>query len=170
MNLLWRMLLVGLGALRRSPLQLLEESVLPLRVLPNDLDLNVHMNNGRYLSLMDLGRMDLVLRNGLFKVAFRNKWKWLAGSATVRFRRPLGPLARYRIRTRLVCWDQKWFYVEQLFEKDGHVTTKAFVKFLFWDKDRAVIPQTVVEQITPEISSPPMPEPLRNWLSAESYA
>ena len=170
MNLLWRMLLVGLGALRRPALGLLDESEVSLRVLPNDLDLNVHMNNGRYLSLMDLGRMDLVLRNGLAKVAFGHRWKWLAGAATVRFRRPLAPLDRYVIKTRLVCWDEKWFYVEQRFEKDGHLTTKALVKFLFWDKDHAVRPQEVVQLITPDLTSPPMPEPLRNWLSAESYA
>src|SRR6185503_3961101 len=35
------------------------ESNLSLRVWPNDLDLNIHVNNGRYLTLMDLGRMDL---------------------------------------------------------------------------------------------------------------
>ena len=40
-------------------------SVLGLRVLPNDLDLSLHMNNGRYLTVMDLGRLDLILRSGL---------------------------------------------------------------------------------------------------------
>ena len=33
-----------------------------MRVLPNDLDLLWHMNNGRYLSLMDQGRVDLMVR------------------------------------------------------------------------------------------------------------
>ena len=31
-----------------------------MRVWPNDLDTNAHMNNGRYLTLMDLGRFDLM--------------------------------------------------------------------------------------------------------------
>ena len=37
-----------------------------LTTLPTDIDILRHMNNGRYLSLFDLGRWDLLIRTGLF--------------------------------------------------------------------------------------------------------
>jgi acyl-CoA thioesterase FadM len=40
---------------------------LRLRVLPNDIDINLHMNNGRYLTICDLTRVDMFIRTGLAK-------------------------------------------------------------------------------------------------------
>ncbi len=45
-----------LAAWRAPKLGILETSVLRFRVWPNDLDFNFHLNNGRYLTLMDIGR------------------------------------------------------------------------------------------------------------------
>ena len=44
-----------LAAARLKPrLGLLDECVTPLRVWPNDLDINLHLTNNRYLRAMDL--------------------------------------------------------------------------------------------------------------------
>ena len=40
-------------------MRLLDESVLNLRVLPNDIDIK-KITNYRFLALMDLGRLDIV--------------------------------------------------------------------------------------------------------------
>ncbi len=65
MNLIFRLLGLLLTTRWRGRLGPLEESVLKLRVWPVDLDVNLHMNNGRYLSVMDLNRVDVILRTGL---------------------------------------------------------------------------------------------------------
>ena len=44
-----------------------------MRVWPNDLDTNAHMNNGRYLTLMDLGRFDLMTQCGLVGTVLKKK-------------------------------------------------------------------------------------------------
>ena len=59
--------MVFLRALRVPRIGLLDESAVGFRVLPGDLDVNVHLNNGRYLALMDLGRFDLLIRGGLLR-------------------------------------------------------------------------------------------------------
>lgn len=51
-----RFFLTLLGAGRRLPLDLLDASVVGFRVWPTDLDINLHMTNARYLSVMDAGR------------------------------------------------------------------------------------------------------------------
>ena len=65
MNLFLRLIRVLLTIRSRGQLAPFEDSVLTFRVWPGDLDLNVHMNNGRYLTVMDLGRLDLMARTGL---------------------------------------------------------------------------------------------------------
>ena len=73
MNLLLRLLRVLIAARFRGRIDVLDESVLNLVVWPTDLDLNLHMNNGRYLSVMDLGRIDHVARTGLQRLIVRNQ-------------------------------------------------------------------------------------------------
>lgn len=45
----------------------LDESVLNLRVLPNDVDIT-KITDDRYIALMDLGRMDIIFRTGLIEI------------------------------------------------------------------------------------------------------
>ena len=75
MNLYLRLISVLWSALfRRRNIAALETAVLEFRVLPNDLDPNWHMNNGRYLTIMDLGRFDMTLHSGLIRdSAFRRR-------------------------------------------------------------------------------------------------
>ena len=63
MNLYWRMLLLRLRWLRARRISIWDTARTPFRVVPTDLDLLRHMNNGKYLTLMDLGRMDLMVSN-----------------------------------------------------------------------------------------------------------
>lgn len=167
MNLIFRTLFIAFAAMRRPRLTPLQSSKVSFRVLANDLDVNLHMNNGRYLSLMDLGRLDLMMRMGVMRQLFKLKWRPVIGSLTIRFRRSLDPFQRYVIHTRLVCWDEKWMYLEQRFERDGETAAVAFVKGLFLQQDGSVPPQAVVDLADPSLKSPPFPEEIVAWQRSE---
>ena len=92
-----------------------EPSRLWFRVLPNDLDVNLHLNNGRYFTIMDLGRLDLMLRTGLAQTARRMKWMPVLSAANARFRRELGPLQKFRLDTRILWWSDTQFVMEHRF-------------------------------------------------------
>lgn len=148
----------------RSPKALLLERVLELRVLPSDLDFNLHMNNGRYLTLMDLGRIDLVVRGGLLPHIRANKWYPVLGNCTIRFRRPLDPFQKFILRTRLVCWDDKWLYMTQSFEQaDGKVAALALVRGLFNSPEGPVSPAKVMQAAGYTEPSAPVPVHYANW-------
>lgn len=49
-------------------------SELTLLTLPNDQNINMHVNNGRYLTLCDLNRVDLFIRSGLARVMLKRGW------------------------------------------------------------------------------------------------
>lgn len=168
MNLIFRFLRVLLAGLRRSRLCLLEESSVRFRVLPNDLDVNIHMNNGRYLALMDLGRMDLIARMGILGPMLRRRWRPVVGSLMTRFRRPLNPFQNYDLQTRVLGWDEKWFYMEQRFERGGETAAIAIVKGLFLCPDGRVSPAEVVALTDEAIDSPPLPAAIAEWQDAES--
>lgn len=131
MNLLLRLLWKLLTLRLRPRLEPLGTSVLRFRVWPNDLDLNVHMNNGRYLSVMDLGRFDLTFRTGLGRAMLRGRWRPLVGGVTLRYRRSLDPFQAYELHTRVLGWDEKWFFLEQRFIRGGHLMAAGVVKALF---------------------------------------
>lgn len=170
MNLIFRMARILLAALLGRRLGgPLAASVVRFRVLPNDLDINLHMNNGRYLTLMDLGRADLMIRTGLLGPMLRRRWMPVLGGASVRYRRPLGPFETFVLRTRVLCWDAKWLFIEHRVEKpDGHLACHAVVKGLFLAPGGARIPPSeILAVLGQDLVSPPMPAGVAAWLESE---
>ena len=158
-----RTLKVLIHAWRRRPLSPLEESVIHLRVWPNDLDPNLHLTNGRYFALMDLGRMDLAVRCGLGRILVRKRWKPMVASVHIRFRRPLPPWSRFELRTRLVGWDAKWLFLEHTFTLKGHIMTRALIKGVVSSPQGLVPPSRMGELLAPGLETPMDPEQLSRW-------
>lgn len=164
MNLLLRVLYVLLTVRLRGALTPLAESVMHLRVLPNDLDIHLHMNNGRYLSVMDLGRLDLMARCGLGRLALRQHWVPMVGGAAIRYRRPLKLLQRFTLRTRIVYWDDKWFYLTQEFEVNAQIVTTARIKGLLRGRGGNIVPQVALSLLGfGELARPDAPTNLESW-------
>jgi acyl-CoA thioesterase FadM len=106
MNLWLRLLWVWIAGRFRPPIDApFGVSRVTLMVLPNDLDVNFHMNNGRYLTLMDLGRFDLFARGGLLRAISGAGWRPVLTAAKTRFRRQLRLWRVFRIESRIVYWE-----------------------------------------------------------------
>lgn len=131
MNLWFRLLYLQLLLRRRPPIDLLDPAILELRVWPTDLDLFGHVNNGRYLSLMDLGRLALTHQTGLLTVARRRRWMPLARGVDIEYYKPLLPLQAFSLHSRLLGWDRKWLYIHQFFQRGETLIAEAQVHGLF---------------------------------------
>ena len=140
MNLLFRLILVLFsGFMSKTRTSIMDVHSVWFRVLPNDLDTNLHMNNGRYLTIMDLGRTDALIRSGLVKAIISEKWMPVIAGVSMIFRRSLAPFERYRLETRLIGWDEKWVYMEQTFiRKNGDLAARGYVKATFLKKGNRV--------------------------------
>jgi acyl-CoA thioesterase FadM len=140
MNLWFRLMWVLLTARRRGRLSLPgETSMLSFRVWLHDLDPSIHMNNGRYLTLMDLGRLDVLVRSGLWRLVLHNRWTPIASAITIRFQRELRPFQKFRLETRLLCWDSTLVVMEQTFiidggPRDGQAAARALFKGGLYDR------------------------------------
>src|SRR4051794_41550798 len=75
-----------------------------MRVWPNDLDLNMHMNTGRYLSMMDIGRVEILARTRMLRPVLKRGWRPLVSATLIRYKKSLLPFERFTIRSHVVCW------------------------------------------------------------------
>ena len=167
MNLFIRLAWVAITALFKKRLSLPEESVLKFRVWPNDLDIYGHMNNGRYLTLMDLGRMDLIFRTGLIRVAQKRRWSPLVASSRIKYKKALSFFQSYELHSRILCWDDKWFFIEQRFVRHGHEVASGWIKGLFYGPNGKVPTREVVAALDPQALSPAVPESIQLWMESE---
>lgn len=174
MNLWLRLIwLLASFSFRRRLIPPLDVSLLHFRVWPHDLDTSLHMNNGRYWTLMDLGRTDLMLRSGLWRAVLRHKWTPVVSAAKIRFRRELKLFTPFRLETRIMCWAESWLVMEHRMISDGgkgEITNAvALVRVGLYDRKARtfVATQRIFDEIgVLAISPEPTPE-VAAFLAAE---
>ncbi|MGO3361913.1 MAG: acyl-CoA thioesterase [Corynebacterium sp.] len=128
MNLYLRLILTVLRSRRLPALAPWDTVATPLRVLPNDLDTLGHMNNGRYLTMMDLARTELMMRSGLYARSEELGYYLVVAGQTINYRRSLMPWQKFEIRTRMLSGDARAVFVEQAFVNRGTVCAHAVVR------------------------------------------
>jgi len=162
----FRLVTTYFGARRRPRLGLSDESRIRLRALPGDVDFYPELNNGRHLTLMDLGRLDLAVRTGLIALLRPRGWGLAVAGASVRYRHRIPLLARFLLVTRLVGRDRLWFYVEQRTELDGRVRSSALLRVGITGR-QGVVPTAEVLTALGDVS---LPEEVPEWVAAWAAA
>ena len=167
MNLIFRLIAVMVTAVaaasRGRRIGFLDAASLRFRVWPTDLDINLHMTNARYLSLMDLGRTDLMVRVGLGGAILRNRWQPVLGAANIRFRRSLKPFQSFTLVSRVLCWDEKYIFIEHRMETASGTAALAVVQGAFVARGAVVPPSEILAAVGASGDSPPMPEAVAAW-------
>jgi len=146
----------------RSRLGMWDVASTPFRVLPTDLDVLRHMNNGVYLSLLDIGRLDLMLRSGMWPLLSARGWYPVVVSETISFRRSLQLWQRFEIETRVLGFDEKAIYVEQRFVVAGEIYAQAFIRARFLKKAGGTV---TVPELTALAGDAPDGRSLPSWVS-----
>lgn len=165
MNLLLRLLWILLKRARVGRTHPLQKLRVRSRALPNDLDFNLHVNNGRYLTFADLGRVDWFVRTGCLQVARKRKAIPVIGDATARFMRQLKAFDRIYIETQLLGWNHKWAFLEhRVLDKDDRVAAIIVVRGMFWNKQGGLTPQDLMEATGHHgLESPRLPDWVARW-------
>lgn len=169
MNLYGRLFLIFLKAFfqrqTKPPLTVVNT---PFRVLPHDLDFNFHMNNGRYLTLMDLGRFDYMRQTGILFKALSVQWMPILGETQMSFFRPLNLFQSFHIETRVEFWDEKWFIMSQSFCRGDKVMARGYIRGLLRGPQGNIPPLEVMRlspQWTSDVSSPSASPEIQNWMA-----
>ena len=135
MNLYFRLFCIFIVSMFKSKKSIFDEHESSFRVYLNDLDLLFHMNNGRYFTIADLARYEMIKRSGLLLKLHKQKIFSVMAAETMQFRKPLFLFQRFKIKTRLVGWDHRFFYLEHKFVSKKGIHNIAFVKIIFLGKN-----------------------------------
>jgi acyl-CoA thioesterase FadM len=148
----------GISLIGAPKVDLLATTRVMLRAWPNDLDLNLHVNNGRYLSLADIGRIHWFSRTGLLHVARRERAFPVVGDAVAKFRRDLKIFESVEIHTRLVGWDRRWGFIEHRFVRRGRVIGVVLIRGVFKGPEGPLDPAVLLAAVGHSEPSPELPE------------
>ncbi len=168
MNLYFRLIKLLIRIFfRRGDMNPMEPSYLKFRVLPSDCDPNFHLNNARYISFMDLGRFNHFGSWQVIKTIFlQHKYLAVIGSLNMTYIKELPPFAVVNLETKIIGWDEKYFYFEQKFrnEKD-QLCTIGLARAIFIKSGQGPVPTDTVISHLPydQQESPPLPEPVMAW-------
>jgi YbgC/YbaW family acyl-CoA thioester hydrolase len=135
----FRTLLLQLTWRFRSRLHIHDVGRLPLRVTATDIDVLRHVNNGVYLSLMDLGRWDLMLRAGVWQRLLKAGVYPVVASSTMTYRRSLQLGQRFVLESRVAGYDAKAIYLEQRFTVDGEIYATGYIRGRFLRRTGGVV-------------------------------
>jgi len=109
---------------------------------------------GATLTLMDLGRLDLMVRGGLWRAVFKNGWTPVVSSSLIRFRRELRCFEPFELETIVIDWNETTVVFEHRIifakgERAGQVAAYALVRAGLYDRrERAFVPVEELMKIT----------------------
>ena len=136
---------------------------------PHDIDLWMELNNGRTLTLYDMGRIPLAHRIGLIPVLRRKRWSLTMAGVSVRYRRRIRAFERFEMRSRAVFWDDKFVYLEQsMWKRDGECANHALYRSAVTDAKGIVAPARVLDAMGFETAAPEAPEWVQKWIDADA--
>ena len=152
---------------------ILDPSVTTMRVRPGDLDIYLHVNNGVYLQMMDVARTNYIADLGGFPRLNEKRWYPVVAASTMTYRRSLRLGDRVEIATRVVGWDERVVYLEQVFTRRGERCARGVVAGRFLTRgsgERVPAPQVVAHLAGAELASPEIPDDVLRWARAVDVA
>src|SRR5690554_1878505 len=166
-----KMVAFSLKELSKSKLDPLEVNVLEGRAWPWLCDYQRHINNARYLDLMDYGRTQFFLRSGLLKTLAKLNLGGVAAATQIVYRRPINLMESYRLETRLIGWDDRWYLHEHHFKlADGSIAAHAFVRSMLRGSAGAVNIGDVFADRGIQLEQPEWSEELEAFLRSSADA
>ncbi len=115
-------------ARRATPLPIDGVHVSRHTCLPWDLDVWWELNNGRTLTLYDLGRIPLFMRTGILATLRRSGWGLTIAGSMVRYRRRVTAFDRLEMRSALIGRDARFFYIHQSMWRGGEAVSAALYR------------------------------------------
>ena len=154
---------------RRAPrIGLLEAHVSTHRCWPWDLDPWIELNNGRTLTLYDLGRIPMAVRTGIVDILRQNQWGFTVAGNSVRYRRRIKAFQRFTMVSRSMGWDDRFIYMEQSMWRGGECCNHMLLRGAFTSRNGIVTPQQVFAAVGYHHESPALPDWVQAWIAADA--
>lgn len=164
MNLFLRLLLLLLTIRFRPRCDVMGPARKRFIVWPPDLDVLWHVNNGVYLSMLDVARVDLLLRSGMAPRLRKAGVYPVVAAQTIRFRRSLQLFQVFEVETLIIGWDEKAFVLQHRFLRGDELVAEAVVRSRFLKrKGGTVSTRELLELLGRTGPSPELPAWIAAW-------
>ena len=155
-------------AKRAGPIGFDETHKLNLRVRPWDIDPFLDLNNGRILTLMDLGRFAFFGRLGATAMLRKNRWVGSVAGSVIRYRRRITVFQKLELRTRIIGWDDRFTYFDHSFWRGEECCAQAVIRVVVSNKDGIVPTERLTTEMGMDPKSPEMPDWVQAWQDTEN--
>ncbi len=135
---------------------------------PWDLDPWAELNNGRTLTLYDLGRLPAGQRAGLNRALAAKGWGMTVAGVSVRYRRRIAMFDRFEMRTRCIGWDARFVYMEQSMWRGAECANQILLRSAVTSRDGIVAPARLIAAMGLAIESPVLPDWVLAWIAADA--
>ncbi|MDO6775099.1 thioesterase family protein [Shewanella sp. 3_MG-2023] len=164
MNLYFRLFWLFVWRIRHcNHIDFLGTSRISYRALPLDCDINMHLTNSRYPAFLDLARTYMIAEMGLMKRFLKLKWLPIVNASEFTFIKDIKPLEKFDIETKIVGWDEKYFYIEQRFVSNRGVHCIAHVRGVFVCKGKQVPISKLIAEAGYDGAMPVMTAEVVKW-------
>lgn len=143
--------------------QLFDVVTLEFRVGLLDIDLNMHLNNAKYLKFMDRSRLEHAVVTGSLNRMIEARCNVVVANTEIAYIRELRPYQQFQVHTRILGWDDKYVYYDQRFESQRKLHTHALLRVVNVYGGKSISPQTAQDITGMHMESPPLPEYVEQW-------
>lgn len=155
-------------AKKAAPLRFTDISKTQFYCRPWDIDMFMEMNNGRILTLYDLGRFDLAIRAGLMEQLKANGWGLVVAGSTVRYRKRIRMFDKVTIHSQVTGIDDKWIYISQSMWVGDSPCSSILLRTGVTEKGKVISPEHVKKAMGVESIAFEPSEFLTSWVEAEA--
>jgi len=127
----------------------------------------MELNNGRTLTLYDLGRIPMVRRTGLIGAMSQRGWSFTVDGSSVRYRRRVTVFNRLEMRSAVIGRDHRFIYIQQSMWHKGEATSSALFRLAVTGPDGIVPTDMVVAELGQPDWNPALPDWVQAWIDAE---
>ena len=159
----------NIASARQPRIGFLDTSNTSLWVGPFDIDPWIELNNGRTLTLYDLGRLPHYQRVGVRRTIEKAGMYFTVAGVSVRYRARIRPFTKVDMHTRILGWDARFFYVDQSLWQDDVCANHMLLRQAIARRDKGIVPpHEVARVIGIDPASPELPEWVNSWIDAEA--
>lgn len=137
------------------------------RIRPWDIDMFLEVNNGRILTLYDLGRFDLSIRTGLATALKQNRWGLVVAGSTVCYRRRIRMFEKATIYTQIAGFDERWIYIMQSMWVKGTPASSILLRTGITRQGKVIPVQEVLEALNIPHRETELHGWVKDWIRSE---
>ncbi len=152
---------------KAQPLGFDEVSEVMVRCSITDIDPMFEMNNGRVLTVYDIGRTDFIIRTGLARQLLKNRWGMVVAGSTIQYRKRIRLFDKVKIKTQLVGMDERWLYLEHSMWVKGKPCSSVLLRTGVTEGGKVIEMAKVLEALGIEAWNKPTEPWIQDWIDSD---